>query len=114
MKTFHALQPILKQTSSPSPLELFTKTTITTGSETYEMKSGVSLKVSSTSKRRRKQKTYKRRYYLASKLKDKFQVDMKSLTINTPYSSVEDIPSPERYYVRQALKSGFQHQLSIF
>lgn len=55
-----------------------------------------------------------RRYYLVKRLKDRYYVDTRSLTISTPFHSVNEIPTPDRYYVRQLLKTGFTHQLTLF
>tara|TARA_R110002074_G_scaffold8606_1_gene35168 strand:- start:30 stop:371 length:342 start_codon:yes stop_codon:yes gene_type:complete len=113
MKTSPALPDTSKKTSGTKAFRSSIPISNTTESAIRRMKNGASLQ-GSLSPRERKRKTYKKRYYLATRLRGKYKVDLASLTIYTPYHSVNDIPEPDRYYVRQAIKSGFQHQLSLF
>lgn len=57
----------------------------------------------------------KKIYYHARVLRKMgYLVDTKTRIINTSFSNINQIPKPDRYYVRQLLKQGFNHQLSLF
>lgn len=43
-----------------------------------------------------------------------YRIETEKRSIQTPYTSVNDIPPPDRYYVRQLLKLGFQQELTFF
>lgn len=56
-------------------------------------------------------------YYINRYVKDRFpevKVDVKNRRIESAYDHIENVPTPCRYYVRQLLKMGFQHQLRLF
>ena len=60
-------------------------------------------------------KTYhNRRYYLHQQLKGKYQVDGRHRTIHLPYARFSDIPIPDRYYVGQLIRLGYNIQLNLF
>lgn len=62
----------------------------------------------------RKRKNNKIQYH-AKKLRELgFTVDVKLRSINTHYSSLDDIPAPARFYVRKLIRLGFNHQYSLF
>lgn len=55
-----------------------------------------------------------RRSYCRRRIKDRYPVDGRSLTIKLPYTKLSEVPVPDRYYVRQLIKLGYQVQLSLF
>jgi hypothetical protein len=63
--------------------------------------------------RNQKTKLYNKRKYNASKLKDKYELSIAKLSITLPYSALNHVPVPDRYYVRQLIKLGFTVQLSL-
>ena len=54
-----------------------------------------------------------RRYYLHKKLKGKYEIDGVLRTIDVPYKRFKDIPKPDRFYVGQLLKLGYNMQFKI-
>lgn len=63
----------------------------------------------------RKRQVQQRRYYFIRKLRAMgYRIETEKRSIQTPYTSVNDIPPPDRYYVRQLLKLGFQQELTFF
>lgn len=61
-----------------------------------------------------KRRMQQRRHYLVKRLRHKFKINSNTRTIELQVVSVEDIEPPERYYVRQLLKTGYQSQLTLF
>lgn len=58
---------------------------------------------------------HNRRYYLHRIVKQKFQIDTISRQVDIrPYDSFNEIPVPERYYVGQLIKLGYNIQLKLF
>lgn len=55
-----------------------------------------------------------RRSHCRRMLKDKYAIDGKNLTIELPFARLGEVPTPDRYYVRQLLKLGYQIQTSLF
>ncbi len=47
-------------------------------------------------------------------IKHRYRIDGKALTIELPYTKLSEVPVPDRYYVRQLIKLGYQVQLSLF
>lgn len=63
---------------------------------------------------RHKRKLRHRRDHCRRMIKDWYHIDGKSLTIELPFSKLSEVPVPDRYYVRQLIKLGYQVQLSLF
>lgn len=61
-----------------------------------------------------KKKLCNRRSHCRRMIKDRYPIDGKALTIELPYSKLSEVPVPDRYYVRQLIKLGYQVQLSLF
>jgi hypothetical protein len=59
-------------------------------------------------------KLKRRRSYLVARIADRFVIDATARTIKLPAPTIEGIPPPDRYYVRQLLKTGFTAQTSLF
>lgn len=54
-------------------------------------------------------------YYTARKLKAKgYQVDTANRSFDLPFTSINEVPVGDRYYVRQLIRLGFNHQLKMF
>jgi hypothetical protein len=54
-------------------------------------------------------------HVLRHKLKRRYVVDNLRREIDiTPFTSFDEIPVPDRYYVRQLAKTGFSIQLTLF
>lgn len=57
----------------------------------------------------------RKRSCLAKKLRKLgYQVDVKQLSIDIQFSSINEVPVGARYYVRQLLRMGFSKQTSLF
>lgn len=61
-----------------------------------------------------KKKLRNRRSHCRRMIKHKYRIDGKTLTIQLPYTKLSEVPVPDRYYVRQLIKLGYQVQLSLF
>lgn len=60
-------------------------------------------------------KLQQKRYRLAAKLRKLgYTVNTKDFVMVLPYQSVNDAPTPDRYYIRQMIRVGFTHQLALF
>lgn len=58
---------------------------------------------------------HNRRDYLHRVLKErKFNIDVDLRQVDIPYKSFGEIPVPERYYVGQLIKLGYNIQLRLF
>ncbi|MFC0656966.1 hypothetical protein [Mongoliitalea lutea] len=68
--------------------------------------------------RQQKPKGYKKKqrrmYYYKTRISHLAQVNIKERTIQSPFSSLKEVPIPERYYYQQLIKMGFNSQLSLF
>ena len=65
----------------------------------------------SLKKSERKNKIYR----LARVLKKQgYEVSVLDRAIDLPYSTIEEVPKGPRYYVRQLIRLGFNHQLKLF
>ncbi|WP_162343196.1 hypothetical protein [Cyclobacterium salsum] len=114
MKTSLAHPTTLKSTFGTKPSPLSTRETCTSVSGMAPERNG-DYSEASLSRAGRKQKIRQRRYYFIRKLREiGYQIHTEKRSIQTPYTSVNDIPPPERYYVRQLLKLGFQQELTFF
>ncbi|MDB5149204.1 MAG: hypothetical protein JWQ57_3224 [Mucilaginibacter sp.] len=57
----------------------------------------------------------KRRYYLHRRLDPaRYKINAVKWTIEVPYPSFENIPVPDRYYVKQLHDIGYQVQFNLF
>jgi hypothetical protein len=54
-----------------------------------------------------------RRYYLHKQLKGKYEIDGVNRTIDVPHKRFKDIPVPDRYYIGQLIKMGYNAQFKI-
>lgn len=86
---------------------------VTSGSSTNKAKNGASSKPTTSGKSRKAQR-YQKAYHFKSKLAHLVRVDIPNRTIHGPFRSIEEVPTPERYYFRQLIKMGFNSQLSLF
>jgi hypothetical protein len=67
------------------------------------------------SRANRRKRTQQRRYYLIRRLREMgYRINTEKRSIQSNYNNVNDIPPPDRYYVRQLLKLGFQQELLLF
>jgi hypothetical protein len=55
-----------------------------------------------------------RKYYLISRVENTYPTDVKKRTIEVPYPDFESIPKPDRYYIGQLIKFGFNIQHKLF
>lgn len=54
-------------------------------------------------------------YYIARILKKQgYEVDVKNRSFKIPFRSIAEVPVGPRYYVRQLIRLGFNHQLNLF
>lgn len=114
MKTYPVHPTTLKSTYGAKRSPSSTREKVISGSGIAPVKNGGCLG-SSLSRVSRKRKIQQRRYYFIRKLRKMgYQIDTEMRCIHTPYTSVNDIPPPDRYYVRQLLKLGFQQELTFF
>ncbi|MBD3630490.1 hypothetical protein [Cyclobacterium sp.] len=91
-----------------------TRETITSVSGMAPAKNG-GFSANSLTRAGRKRKIQQRRYYFIRKLREMgYQIETERRSIQTPYTTVNEIPLPDRYYVRQLLKLGFQQELTFF
>ncbi|WP_375584248.1 hypothetical protein [Cyclobacterium xiamenense] len=115
MKTSPVPQTISKSTSRAKPFRSSTGAKERTSAYvTLPGRNGDSFPASMTAASRR-HRMYQRRYYLIRRLRGMgYRIETERRCIHTPYSSVNEIPPPDRYYVRQLLKLGFQQELTLF
>ena len=114
MKTYPAQPTTSRNTSGTLSLQLSIMGTDTYVSMTELAKNGDFLS-NSMSPADKKRKLRNRRYYLIGRLRRSgYQIYTERLTIMTGFHDLNDIPTPDRYYVRQLLKLGFQQEYSLF
>ncbi|WP_042479280.1 hypothetical protein [Solitalea canadensis] len=55
-----------------------------------------------------------KRYYFNRRLKEKYEINGAKRTIELPFTAFEQIPQPDRYYVGQLIKQGYNVQFKLF
>lgn len=114
MKTYPALPITSKNTSGTLSLQLFILGTDTYVSRTELAKNG-DFSSTNMSPADKKRKLRNRRYYLIGRLRRSgYRIYTERRTIVTNFHNLNEIPTPDRFYIRQLLKLGFQQEYSLF